>query len=237
MSNFITRLTGITKADVANAPTSDEVFEKFYDWLEGDNDIHFYCYGDSDITFIQANLKKSQNMKAISALSIIGANMTDYALEVKKYFGLYKTIGLKKLVAYYRGVDQIEQAHDALEDSLFLKEIYEHVSTELPDANAFNDYKQEAENQKKKLPKLYSFMEEDKNNKIHLKKYRNKDNEAKAKEFPNLYLAIMSCIDSMRANNSENFDFNSSYPSARQEILNAIENGQKYCNYYWKKIN
>ena len=37
VTNFITELTGITKEMLANAPTSDEVFCKFSDWvLEND---------------------------------------------------------------------------------------------------------------------------------------------------------------------------------------------------------
>lgn len=33
VTNFITELTGITKEMLANAPTSDEVFCKFSDWV------------------------------------------------------------------------------------------------------------------------------------------------------------------------------------------------------------
>ena len=117
MSNFITQLTGITKEDVRNAPTSDEVFSNFYHWLEGDTEMEFYCYGDADIEFIRTNLSKTTDMLAISALSIIGTNLNDFAIEVKKYFGLHKMISLKKLVAYYRKVESIEQAAAALSNA------------------------------------------------------------------------------------------------------------------------
>ena len=229
MTNFITRLTGITKDDIANAPTTDEVFESFYDWIYGDTNLKFYCYGDADITFIKANLKRTTNMKAYFALSCIAANLTDYAIEVKNYFGLHKTISLKKLIAYYRNVDVIKQNHDALEDSLFLKEVYDHVSNEVPDNNAFLEYK--TENKPKNPCRHWELMEKDKQEHLNLIKW--KTEQTTARQCNNLYLGIMSCIDRMKSRNSETFDFNSAYPSVRKEILMAIKNKTKYCGYYW----
>ena len=65
MTNFITELTGITKEDVSTAPSSDEVFTKFYDWLIPDESkVQFFCYGNADLGFIRKNLNqrsKSRN--------------------------------------------------------------------------------------------------------------------------------------------------------------------------------
>lgn len=130
LTQFIINLTGITQEIVDNAPSSDEVFARFYEWLKGDTDIEFYCYGNSDIDFVKKNLRKSKNFEAQAALSMIGMALNDYAVSVKKHFGLIKPIGLVKVLAHYRGVESIEQNHDALEDAKFLKEVFDYINAE-----------------------------------------------------------------------------------------------------------
>lgn len=131
MTNFITELTGITKEDIEIAPSSDEVFTKFYDWLSQDKSrAQFFCYGNNDIGFIKKNLNKTTTIKAQMALSIIALHLVDYSKSVSRHFGLIKSISLKKVLAYYRQVEEVEQNHNALEDALFLKEVYEKIHTE-----------------------------------------------------------------------------------------------------------
>lgn len=131
MTNFITELTGITKEDVINAPSSDEVFTKFYDWLSQDESrAQFFCYGNNDLSFIRKNLNKATAIKAQMALSIIALHLIDYSKCVSRHFGLIKSISLKKVLAYYRQVEEVEQNHNALEDALFLKEVYERIYAE-----------------------------------------------------------------------------------------------------------
>ena len=131
LTNFIINLTGITQEMIDNAPSSDTVFSYFYRWLqECDSDIEFYCYGNSDIDFVKKNLQKTKSFEAQAALSMIGMALNDYSEVVKNYFGLIKSIGLVKVLAYYRGVESIEQKHDALEDAGFLKELFDFIEAE-----------------------------------------------------------------------------------------------------------
>jgi DNA polymerase III epsilon subunit-like protein len=131
MTNFITELTGITKEDVSTAPSSDEVFTKFYDWLIPDESkVQFFCYGNADLGFIRKNLNKATTVKAQMALSVLALHLIDYSKCVERHFGLIKSIGLKKVIAYYRQVEEVEQNHNALEDALFLKEIYDRINEE-----------------------------------------------------------------------------------------------------------
>lgn len=131
MSKFIVNLTNITKEEASAAPSNDEVFSDFYDWLEENKSFaKFYCYGNSDLNFIKKNLKKARNIKAQAALSLLAENLHDYSLDVIHHFGLVKAIGLKKVVAYYRNVETIEQNHNALEDAEFLKEVYDYINEE-----------------------------------------------------------------------------------------------------------
>ena len=130
LTKLIKELTNITQEVIDAAPSSDEVFKNFYQWIKDDTNIEFYCYGSSDITFIKKNLSKTNNFEAQAALSMIGMALNDYAIEVKHHFGLIKDIGLIKVLAYYRGVDNINQNHDALEDAKYLKEVYEYIQAE-----------------------------------------------------------------------------------------------------------
>jgi inhibitor of KinA sporulation pathway (predicted exonuclease) len=128
---FITDLTGISKNDVEIAPSSDEVFENLYNWLSQDKSkAQFFCYGNNDIGFIRRNLNKTNSIKAQMALSLIAFNLIDYSKAVVRHFGLIKSIALVKVLAYYRQEEEIEQNHNALEDALFLKEIYEKIDEE-----------------------------------------------------------------------------------------------------------
>lgn len=240
MSGFITRLTGITKDDVRNAPTSDEVFRNFYNWVKADRAAVFYCYGDSDITFIQSNLKRTTNIEAIVALKYILGNLVDFSVEVRQYFGLYKQISLKKLVAYYRGVETIEQAHDALEDSMFLKEVYEHIISEEANVDAFPEYKEipvpkeansaTATKKKKKKSAAPCTVEEDKKF-IGLVRVRKNSTDEWA--CGDLYTATMRCIRKMRQKNPALNMSKELYNSTRTNIVEAINNGTRFCQYYW----
>lgn len=130
LTDFIKNLTGISQETIDAAPSSDEVFRNFYQWLKGDTNIEFYCYGNSDIDFVKKNLSKTTDFEAQAALSMIGMALNDYAVEVKRHFGIIKAIGLVKVLAHYRGVESIEQNHDALEDAKFLKEVYDYIQAE-----------------------------------------------------------------------------------------------------------
>ncbi len=130
LTPLIKNLTGITQEIIDAAPSSDEVFRNFYQWIKNDTNIEFYCYGTSDITFIRKNLSKTSDFEAQAALSIIAMALNNYGFEVKRHFGLIKDIGLVKVLAYYRGVESIEQTHSAFEDAKFLKEVYEHIQAE-----------------------------------------------------------------------------------------------------------
>ena len=131
ISPFITSLTGITDQENKEAPESDVVFSEFFDWISQFNDkVIFYCYGNTDISFVKRNLEGTKNIKAQAALSLIGMNLYDYSKTVKNHFGLIKNISLIKIVSYYRNTKELVQLHNALDDALFLKEVYENIIQE-----------------------------------------------------------------------------------------------------------
>ena len=142
LTKFITNLTGITQEMVDEAPTADEVFSQFFDYLEGDSELNFYCYGNTDIDFIKKTLENTTDFKATAALSMIGMNLRDYSKSVKLHFGLHRNIGLVKVLAYYRGVDEIHQDHNALEDAKYLREVFLNIENEeCVEGDPFPEYK------------------------------------------------------------------------------------------------
>lgn len=131
LTPFIIELTGITKEMLENEKSSDEVFENFFDWLSFSNEaVEFYCYGNTDITFLKKNLKdRTGTLKAQAALSLIAMNLKDYSLDVKNHFGLFQSVSLKKVANYfYPNANYL--THNALSDAQMLRDVYLGVEAE-----------------------------------------------------------------------------------------------------------
>ena len=122
ITKFITELTGITKEMIETAPEADDAFNDFFDWVCIQNDNRppqYFCYGDSDGTFIENTVKYMTNTCAISFAMSIKAMLTDYAPAAAGYFGL-KNVGLHRVYSLLQA-DTEPQHHDALEDAMMLQ--------------------------------------------------------------------------------------------------------------------
>ena len=140
LTEFITALTGITASDLENAPDAETVFSEFYNWLDTSGETTFFCYGNNDEIFVTRTLRKVKNFYAQCALSLVKANLFDYSIDISKHFGIKQSIGLKRLVEYYRN-EEITQGHHALEDARFLKEVYDNTIDREPEECPFPEYK------------------------------------------------------------------------------------------------
>lgn len=131
ITKFIIDLTGITNEMLVDAALPDKVFSDLFDWCmeKSPNEQNiFYCYGNTDVQFLKANIKRSTNFKAGAMLSYIKSSLTDYAPKVKVHYGLIKPINLGKIANYIRG-NEIEQNHNALDDARLLKYVFEEVES------------------------------------------------------------------------------------------------------------
>lgn len=235
MTNFITNLTGITKEDIEKAPTADEVFDNFYDWVTTDNEkAIFYCYGNGDLAFILKNLNNSGTLKSQISLSLLRSNLIDYSKRVVNHFGLIKSIALKKVVAYYRGVEEVEQNHNSLEDALFLKEIYEHISKEeevvsCPFPEYSNNYKEtDKPNYKFLSLKRQVFFD---SNDFKLATFKGKKSKL-VKEFLNKEEAFQFVLKTMGTKNAAEAKEENVY----EKIYKSCSSGKPYCGFLWKII-
>lgn len=138
VNDFITQLTGITNEMLATAPTADEAFNAFYDFVAANSHNSaptYYCYGPCDKNFIKHTVSGMSDFKAMTFASSIQSLLVDYSAVVKSYL-FVNGLSLKKLVALIRHVDEVEQNHDALDDAMMLKECYAGLKTLDKDAVA-----------------------------------------------------------------------------------------------------
>ena len=125
LTNFITNLTGITREMLEDAPCADDVFFDMYEFVErscGGTLPEYYCYGDSDVRFLQQTMKKMTNTLAITFVASMIALMEDYSKVVKNYFNSDVPIGLFRVYSFIQP-EMGKQSHDPLEDALMLQYI------------------------------------------------------------------------------------------------------------------
>jgi inhibitor of KinA sporulation pathway (predicted exonuclease) len=208
IGNFIQELTGIKQEEINNAPTPDEVFLKFFEWLQLTNPtgqkLQFICYGNLDTVFAEHTLKNIQKFYlAQAALSLIALHTIDYSVSVKNYFGLNKHIGLAKVAQFLQPETIIIQTHNALDDAIMLKQVYECIQQGFTvDEIMLNDYK------------------------THIECY---DKEHQLKEvFSSLPSAVNWLMNEMRMPSV----------TKNKRVADAIKNASAkeklYCNFYWK---
>lgn len=151
IGKFVSSLTGLNQEEIQAAPKPDVVFTAFAQWIDKTNitkrPVQFFCYGNADTGFALNTLKHIQtSYSAQSILSLIALNLSDYAETVKKAFGLSKHISLIKVAQYFRQDDTLTQNHNALDDALLLKYVYDKMQTNIAlDIVAFPEYMAQVE--------------------------------------------------------------------------------------------
>lgn len=208
IGNFIQELTGITQSEINSAPTPDEVFLNFFNWLQETNPVgdklQFICYGNLDTVFASHTLKNIQHSYlAQAALSLIALHTVDYSASVKNYFGLNKHIALVKVAQYLQPDKEIIQTHNALDDAVMLKQVYDCIQQGFTvDELMLTDYK------------------------THIECY---DQEHVLKEmFSTLPAAINWLITEMRMPQG------TKHKRVANAIKNASQKEKTYCGFYWK---
>ncbi len=236
ITGFITSLTGITDEQNKAAESSDDVFARFFDWLvETPNErAVFYCYGNTDINFVKKNLDLTKNLKAQAALSLMGMNLHDYSAVTKVHFGLVKNIALIKLVAYYRGVESVDQAHDALEDAKFLKEVYDHVTAESEvQGHPFPEYEMNLPNVKGIVDGTGKPSQKSPRNILKSLKHRvdmyDHEGEVLEQSFPSIGDARKYVIDHMGKMDQQRSD----KAKVENKIINANTKRSTYTGHIW----
>lgn len=146
VNTFISQLTGITNEMLKDAPTADEAFCSFFDFVienSGNKIPEYFCYGSSDIIFIERTLPFMTNIKAITFLQALKANIQDYSVKVKEFFKINNEISLRKIYQFIQQEKIENQQHDALEDAQMLFDIATNLKSKcsLKDVSKINSIK------------------------------------------------------------------------------------------------
>ena len=138
VTEFITKLTGITRAEAVAAPTADEVFAGFFEWLDKSESVRFYCYGDCDRRFALNTICSVVDFRAQTALSLIIANIIDFSVELRRHFKMKRSVGLAKVVSYYRR-EVVVQQHNSLDDEVCLRDVFSRSRSEVIESCPFEE--------------------------------------------------------------------------------------------------
>lgn len=240
LTQFIMDLTHLTQEQIDAAPEPDEVFANLYDWCETDGCAEarkFFCYGDTDKTFIRSTYNKTTNFKAAAMLGFLYAGLIDYSPFVKNHFGLHKNIGLMKVANYYRG-EEYKQRHDALEDAELLKYVVEQVESHEDEFDAFPEYQIEKAVKEVKAPPAAGSSKKDTNaeiiaaNKIldgECRIHRMKKGKI-VDTYSNLQQAIKWCYDEIPGTAEQK---QADLTNIGKRIRNAAVNKKQYFKFRW----
>lgn len=220
LTDFITELTGITVQDLESAPTVNEAFSNFYNWLDKSKKVKFFVYGDGDKTFVKNTLKYATDFYAQCALGLIRSNLINFSKEVDSHFLINRDISLIKIVEYYRG-EKIYQKHNALDDAHYLKEIYENMRNDVVNECPFPDYQIDTtakKEKKKEINPKYIYKVEAVRGNISM-------------TFPSYKKAADWVMQVLIPKNSVITDKTKS--RVCNNIKNAIEHDTLYCGFKW----
>ena len=258
VTNFITELTGITKEMLANAPTSDEVFCKFSDWvLENDNNPEFYVWGDSDSDFLMHTFNKTSSLKARMIISYMASALIDYSKKFEQKYYLSST-GLIKIVNCF--TSDIIQTHNALDDAILLYYVYDYDKTNYEEDVIYRlsflpTINKNMNNWKKKIKKPashpttkteeiisqpnseYAVNDTRKWSKCGYPKnsicvITSKNSSAKY-VFPDVEIAAKYMYEYVFTDNQKK---GMTVNSVRKHIKQAYGNSNKYMNYLWRRV-
>lgn len=227
---FITNLTGITAAEIESAPEPEVVFKALSDWIHRICPYekikpHFYCYGNCDKDFVKKNFKECKDFEAAAMLAYLYADMQDYAEEIKSLFGLCQHVSLKKVYDHYVKNNVIQQ-HNALEDAIMLKTVFENIQENEHEFDAFPEYRNQQFDNKLKnetpdiIDKTYTI-------------YRMKSNQI-VETYPSLGAAVRWSYEQIPEGEERN---KTSLKKIARNIKRAANDPKKkYRNFKWKMI-
>lgn len=140
LTSFITELTGIKRKDLEAAPTADEAFSAFFEWIDKSVTAEFFCYGNCDRHFVEKTMLYISSFTAQSALALVHCTLRDYSLDLARHYGIWQPVGLSKVYDHYVG-EHVEQTHNSLDDAMCLKFVYENSINEIIRECPFPEYR------------------------------------------------------------------------------------------------
>lgn len=241
---FITELTGITNDELLKAPTADEAFEQFYNFVEkhnGNTYPQYYCYGDSDGDFIAHTVKYMTSFKAITFALSLQKSLVNYAALLKNSLKLNNPMSLRAIYYVLVPTEQ-EQQHDALEDAEMLKTIFEHSKELNKDKCAAAPLFPTIKPPKKKAPEIFVNWPNKKENMFIVDTLANENNwsfyaedvmNGKKKYFNTVETAVLWLMKYRPAGPGFSPKNPAQIKKIQSKINKALEKNSNYCNFKW----
>lgn len=239
VSDFITKLTGITNAMLAEAPSADTAFINFLNYLATNSDDkapEYYCYGENDVDFLKHTMNHMTDIYAISLVQALRANLIDYSKDVKTFFVSPHRIALRKVYNLIKE-EETEQHHDALEDAIMLAEVVEKMKKNCrPEDNAVLSAMPKSEKlNHKKAPQMFLNWP---NNMWEANTHANESNwqicatcNSRVKYFDSLDTATLWAIKYItRGYSPKN---KGDIDTVANAITSRIQTGKGYCGFHW----
>lgn len=223
ISDYISQMTHISRADLDMAKTIDDVMIDFDMWaMEQESNImhcRFISYGD-DAQFIKATLPVVKDEHAFTCMACMLAKMEDCSKEMFKFF--HGTISLVHAFNYVQSIE-IEQKHNPLEDAMMLQKVYEHtqINEPLPCHPLNKNFGAIVDSANMKMPSGTFFCRTSMKKSAQIRSFETCDEAiewliTKVMKVPN-----PECVhrDRIMAN-----------------IMKAIRKKEKYCNFFWDRV-
>lgn len=138
VNSFITELTGLTDDILSTARPFYWVMSDLMDWVEKRvenwDQAEFYAYGDGDEVFLKTTINHLKptflDYAVLGFASYMCVSLKDCSKEIAKYFHR-DTVKLVKAFNYVQEQEMI-QRHDALEDAMMLRKVFEATNGQQP---------------------------------------------------------------------------------------------------------
>lgn len=156
VTKLITNLTGISNNDLKNQSKFYKVFDSFWKWCCGQKknkqeDIMFIVYGNFDGELIKAEYLRRPDDKRLFYMM---NNIVDYQyyLMMHLYGSISTSLSLLNASKLLTKNDSLEQDHNALNDAILLKLLYDSVGV----PNIENLITAEKENYVRNIKKMFA---------------------------------------------------------------------------------
>jgi len=227
VGKYVEKLTGITDADLATAPDTDQallMFQAYIQRTSNHEETFFFVYGDSDVNFLGRSCYDAKIPQIKKFGNHLLHSLINYAEDVNTFFKI-NGIRLKRVIEYIHN-NEIEQAHNALEDAKMLKEVYDYIqNNDSPDVSPWQaEIDERKRKQEEAIAKNAELALE---NMGMLRAY----NDTTQLLFANATEAISYVIA-----NYVN-DTNVIAKNILTRIKQAIKNESLYCTMMWEKVN
>lgn len=229
LTSFITELTGITQEMLNEANSLDDGLKNFFEYLKKhkDGNCKFYCYGNCDIKFIDEAYKKATSFEAKAALGLLHMGLKDYAPTVQMHYGLIKPIGLQKVINHIRKSEN-EQHHNALEDAIMLKEVYDAIHDQPREVDNYDFAEWRiAELPVSKNPVAKMRIELSEETTVFMSP------DKKGKKIYGQYATIDEAVENIMRITKMNNITPETAARVANKIKNAAQQNKRYCEKYW----